>query len=134
MYDLPIGFNSEIIHKSIGNYVGKFLESDPKNFQVLWRNYLRIKVAIDVRRSLRSKMRIKKSGGEWIWINFKYERLPSFCFYCGKIGHTDKFCETMFDNQHGQEERKYTVLLEPRSGSNQVVWGINGSAKQMEDG
>lgn len=111
VYDLPIGFNSEIIHKSIGNYVGKFLEFDPKNFQGLWRNYLRIKVAIDVRRPLRSKMRIKKSGGEWIWINFMYERMPSFCFYCGKIGHTDKLCETMFDNQQGQKERKYDSSL-----------------------
>lgn len=31
VYDLPIGFNSEIIHKSIGNYVGRFVMSDPKN-------------------------------------------------------------------------------------------------------
>lgn len=28
VYDLPIGFNSEFILKFIGNYVGRFLESD----------------------------------------------------------------------------------------------------------
>lgn len=67
------------------------MASDPKNFQGLWRSYLRIKVAIDVRHPLKSKMRIKKSGGDWIWIHFKYERLPSFCFFCGIIGHPDKF-------------------------------------------
>lgn len=66
VYDLPIGFNSEFILKSIGNYIGHFLETDLKNFQDIWRNYLRVKVTVDVRRPLRSQMRIKKSGGEWL--------------------------------------------------------------------
>lgn len=66
VFDLPIGFNSEFIPKSIGNYVGKFLESDPRNFQGMCRNFLRIKVAIDCFRPLKSKMRIKKAGGDWL--------------------------------------------------------------------
>lgn len=111
VYDLPIGFNSEFILKSIGNYVGRFLESDSRNFQGMCINYLRIKVAIDVFRLLRAKMRLKKSGGEWMWIQFKYERLPSFCFYCGLIGHTDKFCEVMFDNPQGQVVRNFDSSL-----------------------
>lgn len=73
IYDLPIGFNSEFIFKSIGNYVGKFLASDSKNVNSLWKNYQRIKVALDVKRPLKSKMRIKKAGGDWVWIKFKYE-------------------------------------------------------------
>lgn len=92
VYDLPIGFNSEFIHQSVGNFVGKFLRSDPKNFHGVWRNYIRIKVAVNVNKPLKSQMRIKKAGGEWMWIKFKYERLPSFCFYCGLIGHFEKFC------------------------------------------
>lgn len=80
VYDLPIGFNSDFILKSTGNYVGKFMESDPKNFKGIWRNYLRIKVAIDVHKPLKSTMRLKKPGGNWMWINFKYERLPSYLF------------------------------------------------------
>lgn len=35
VYDLSIGFNSEFIFKSIGNYVGKFLSSDSKKHQGL---------------------------------------------------------------------------------------------------
>lgn len=33
VYDLPIGFHSEAIYKSIGNYVGRFLASDSKNLK-----------------------------------------------------------------------------------------------------
>lgn len=61
VYDLPIGFHSEFIFKSIGNYVGKFLASDPKNLNGIWRNFQRIKVAIDVNKPLKTKMRVKKA-------------------------------------------------------------------------
>lgn len=27
------------------------------------------------------------------WIEFKYENLPLFCFYCGKVGHGNRVCE-----------------------------------------
>lgn len=133
IFDLHIGFNSECILKSIANFVGKFVEVDPKNFQGLMRDYLRIKVHFDVRRSLKSCMKIKKAGGEWLWINFKYERLPFFCFYCGIIGHLDKFCETLFDNHQANEERKYDNSLRAPirkqgvSKGNQWLRDANGS-------
>ncbi|GER34054.1 retrotransposon protein [Striga asiatica] len=34
-----------------------------------------------------------KLGEEEHWIEFRYENLPTFCFYCGMIGHSDKQCE-----------------------------------------
>lgn len=130
VYELPIGFKSECILKSIGDYVGRFMESDPKNFVRMCRNFLRIKVAIDISRPLRSKMRIKKAGGEWLWIQFKYEQLPSFCFFCGLIGHTEKFCEAMFDSPHGKEIRRYDSSLRAtfrrQEGSKENQW-IRGS-------
>lgn len=57
-------------------------------------------------------MKIKKAGGgDWLWIHFKYERLPSFCFYCGILGHLEKFCEALFDNPQAGETRKYDSSL-----------------------
>lgn len=111
VYDLPVGFNSEIVLKSIGNYAGKFIMFDPKNFQSIWKPFLRIKVAINVNKPLKSQMRVKKSGGEWSWITFKYERLPTFCFYCGIIGHSEKFCEALFDDVDNDGTRKYDASL-----------------------
>lgn len=32
-------------------------------------------------------------GGEVQWVDFTYKMLPTFCFYCGMIGHTEKTCE-----------------------------------------
>lgn len=132
VYDLPVGFSSEFVLKSIGNYVGSYIQSDPKNFESIWRQFLRIKVAINVQKPLKPQMRIKKAGGEWTWIKFKYERLPSFCFYCGIIGHSEKFCEALFDNKEEQGKRRFEASLRAATrnqvsvGKNQWLRGSNG--------
>lgn len=138
VYDLPIGFNSDYILKSIGDYVGNFKASDSKNFQSFSRSYLRIQVAIDVHKPLKSKMCIKKKGGEWLWIHFKYERLPSFCFFCGIIGHSEKFCELLFDNPDKGEEKKFDSTLRApvrkqqcSGSSNQWLRGEDGGKLNM---
>lgn len=40
VYDVPIGFKSEFVLKSIGNFVGRFMESDSRNFKGMFRNFL----------------------------------------------------------------------------------------------
>lgn len=42
-------------------------------------------------------MKLKKIDSNWCRVNFKYENIPTFCFICGLIGHSDKFCEKLFD-------------------------------------
>lgn len=82
-------------------------------------------------------MRIKKKGGDWLWIHFKYERLPSFCFFCGIIGHSDKFCELLFDNPEKGEERKFDINLraptrrQQTSSSSQWMRGEDGNMLNM---
>lgn len=38
VYDVSIGFKSEYVMKSIGYFVGRFMESDPRNFQGMCKN------------------------------------------------------------------------------------------------
>ena len=111
VYDLPCGFMSEKVAKEIGKFIGVYIEADAKNFDGIWRNFMRIRVAIDVRKPLKKRMRIKKLGGEWAWINFKYERMPTFCFYCGIIGHNEKFCEKFFDCKDKQAAMEYGTWI-----------------------
>lgn len=56
-------------------------------------------------------MKIKKVGETWSWANFKYEKLPSFCFFCGILGHTDKFCEKFFDYPDKSVEKLFGAWL-----------------------
>lgn len=52
-------------------------------------------------------MKVRKSGSEWFWIVFKYENVPTFCFICGLLGHSDKFCSKLFDNPDSEIVKPY---------------------------
>ena len=122
VHDLPCGFMSEKVGKEIGKFIGNYIEADANCFDGVWRNFMRIRVAIDVRKPLKKKMRIKKLGGEWAWICFKYEKMPTFCFFCGIIGHNERFCEKLFDCKEKPVEMPYGAWLRApnRRGVNQV--------------
>ena len=62
IYDLPSELLSEQSIVDNGNFIGSFLEADPTNFDGMWKLYLRVKVALDVRKPLRRKMKIKEQG------------------------------------------------------------------------
>ncbi|CAA0815026.1 Unknown protein [Striga hermonthica] len=57
---------------------------------------VRILVEVSVTDPLPRRTTIKL-GAEERWIDFKYENLLTFCFYCGVIGHNDRACETKRD-------------------------------------
>ena len=89
VHKLPVGFRSSKILQDIGNYVGVFIESDDNNFSVAWRNYLRIRVSMDAAKPLKRRMKLKKHDSEWLWVEFRYEKLTIFCFIIGCLGHTE---------------------------------------------
>ncbi|XP_062113383.1 uncharacterized protein At4g02000-like [Humulus lupulus] len=97
VHDLPIGFMTSRILEAVGGFIGKFKESCPKNFMGVWRDYMRIRITIDLNLPLKRRMRIRKGDNEWIWVTFKYENGPTFCFICGRIGHLEKFCPKKFE-------------------------------------
>ncbi|MBA0739311.1 hypothetical protein Gogos_012595 [Gossypium gossypioides] len=88
IHDIPIGFFSENLAVQLGN----FIEYDGSNLGKKNRNYMRIRVQIDIRRPLKRKKQLLFYG-KCSYVRFKYERLSLFYFYCGCLGHSDSFCE-----------------------------------------
>nr|DAD24221.1 TPA_asm: hypothetical protein HUJ06_025684 [Nelumbo nucifera] len=81
IYDLPVGFMFVNVGKQLGNFIGEFVEYDDNNNSGLWRNFMRIKVRLDVRNPLKQWKKIRRMGGEWSLVKFKYERLSNFCLW-----------------------------------------------------
>ncbi|KAL8158305.1 hypothetical protein AgCh_002851 [Apium graveolens] len=123
IYDLPKGFASENVLKSVGNYIGKFVKSDPNNFKTSWKSFLRIRVTLQVCKPLKRRMKIKREGGNWGWINFKYERLSTYCFVCGMLGHADRDCAVVYANPEKEVERAYGPWLRAPTRNIQVNTG-----------
>lgn len=141
VYDLPNGFVSENIFRHIGNYVGEFVKSDPANLNGGWRLYSRIRVTLEIDKPIKRRMKIKREGGEWSWINFKYERLSSFCFVCGILGHQERDCAIVYANPEKEIIRSYGAWLRApaknaKSTNLGAKWLRNGgdSSKDWEEG
>lgn len=113
---------SQRVVKDIGNYIGVFIESDANNFVGVRREFLRVRVSISLDVPLKRRMKLKKNAENWCWVNFKYEGAPTFRFICGLIGHSDKFCEKLFETPMELIERPYGVWMraEPRRRSHTI--------------
>lgn len=53
--------------------------------------HLKIQVDIDLTKPLHRGTMLKYTQSK-CWIEFQYEQLPMFYFYCGLIGHNEKSC------------------------------------------
>lgn len=92
---------SETVGKQLGNFFGEFLLYDVKNNTSIWRECMRVKIRIDVRKPLKRKKRITRKNGQDFVVTCKYERLGDFCFSCGLVSHTERFCRKNLDNREG---------------------------------
>lgn len=83
---------SEKVATVVANSVGRYDCVDPRNFDGGKKTFIGVRVILTLSKPLKPKLKLKKLGGEWFWADVRYERLPSFCFQCGIIGHGDRFC------------------------------------------
>lgn len=120
VHDLPKGFASMKVLENVGNYVGKYVKSDTANFEGTWKPFFRIRVTIRVDKPLKRRMKIKRGGGNWSWINFKYERLSTFCFVCGILGHAEKDCAVVYANPDKEIEKAYGPWLRAQTKNAQM--------------
>lgn len=92
---------------------------DKRSLQVEQAKFLRIRVEIPIDKPLRRGGNITNAEGDRVWINFKYERLPTFCYIFGILGHDDKHCH--MSQSDGLKEKQYGDWLKaggvPKSGS-----------------
>lgn len=65
VYDLPSGMLSERVLHSIGNHVGTFINTDPTNVNGVWKQYVRIRVGLDIGKPLKRRMKVKRENDEW---------------------------------------------------------------------
>ncbi|KAJ8758855.1 hypothetical protein K2173_002634 [Erythroxylum novogranatense] len=123
VHKLPIRFMSKKVAQTIESFLGEFVKSDPNNFIGIWRNYMRIRVAVDVNKVIKHEMKIKRQGGDWVMLSFKYERLPVVCFVCGLLGHTENFCQVDYNSADGTVPRKFDESIRASMRHSQPLMG-----------
>lgn len=122
IHDLPVGFMSEVVGKQLGNFFGEFLLYDEKNNSSIWRECMRIKIRLDVRRPLKRRKKITRKNGQDFVVTCKYERLGDFCFLCGLVSHMERFCRRNIDRRDREADREWGSWLRasPRRMATQI--------------
>ncbi|PNX64869.1 hypothetical protein L195_g054243, partial [Trifolium pratense] len=111
IHDLPMGLMKEKFGIQLANYIGQFVEYDKNNNSSFWRQYMRIRVKVDVRQPLKKDTRVKNRAGEWCTVKFKYEKLGVFCFICGIMGHAENKCEVRYSMEHDDGRREWSAEI-----------------------
>ncbi|XP_058752316.1 uncharacterized protein LOC131625473 [Vicia villosa] len=93
IYELPLILRSETMAKKLGSILGEYEEMDSREAFKNGR-FLRVKVTLNLKDPLK-RGTIVKFKEKNLRVHFKYERLPTFCFVCGRMGHQMKDCEAL---------------------------------------
>ncbi|KAF4362718.1 hypothetical protein G4B88_018336 [Cannabis sativa] len=98
VFRLPFLSKTEALAKILGNMIGKFLEVFEDSLNEGWGPFLRMRVEIDVSKPLlRGQLVTFPWMNDELWIDYRYERLPDFCYECGIIGHVFDKCSLFLE-------------------------------------
>lgn len=112
VHDMPLLCMTKSVGSKIGESLGSLEEVDVASNGVGWGRYLKIRVTLDLTKPL-ERGRALQFEGKSIWVNFRYEQLPIFCFNCGRIIHGGKGCPVPQSRRmnHAEELKPWGVRL-----------------------
>ncbi|CAN1817463.1 hypothetical protein LINPERHAP1_LOCUS28057 [Linum perenne] len=94
---------------------------------------MRIRVRLDVREPLRREKKLKRPSGELALAKFRYKKLPTFCFICGRLGHIDRHCEIYFRLLDDQIVRRWDASLRAPSRRSNNLGGEKWLVEDIAD-
>ncbi|XP_039173894.1 uncharacterized protein LOC120296237 [Eucalyptus grandis] len=88
---VPPGWRINKVFNDLGKRMGNVIEVQLDSTTNAQNRGGRVRIEIDLTLPLKSGA-IMDIGNNWLWVEFKYERLPHYCFSYGKIGHYATDC------------------------------------------
>ena len=130
IWDLPFEHMSMEVGRDLGNCLGNFIEADRRTGHYDQAKFMRIRVNLQLDKPLRRRGKVAGDDGDKFWVSFKYERLPTFCYICGRMGHDDRHCPE--SAEHHNSPRQYGEWL--RASRNQRFTAGKSKSTSSEGG
>ncbi|OMO81698.1 Zinc finger, CCHC-type [Corchorus capsularis] len=100
VHNLPLAYMTKANAEKIAATFPGLVELDFDSEEpVRWNGVLRMKVKVNVEDPLKTGFYLQRKYKPSSWVSFKYERLPDFCFHCGRLGHVNKDCKFRDDGR-----------------------------------
>ncbi|BFG18210.1 hypothetical protein CerSpe_235020 [Prunus speciosa] len=101
LHGIPLMNMTTMVARKIGSLMGQVVEVDHAEGDECIGRFLRVRIRIPVDQPLMRGAFVAFPDEGSIWINFRYEYLPEYCFICGCLGHPSRFCVDKLEDQHG---------------------------------
>ena len=92
LHGLPTMCQTKEVGMSVGVTLGEVVKVDANGKGFCLGNCLRIRVILDVSLPLCRGRKVRLGEYGLKWVDFRYERLPIFCYLCGKVDHDERDC------------------------------------------
>ncbi|XP_021743481.1 uncharacterized protein LOC110709574 [Chenopodium quinoa] len=111
----PFNCRSNSHVRAIVEGMGKVMEIEEDILGI--GRYRRVRLMLNITKPLKRFQEIKDRRGRESYVNFAYERLPFFCFSCGIMGHAERECHNVTEEDR-QEQLGWSLDLKatPRKG------------------
>ena len=97
IYDIPFRYMNRRVAEDICAVIG-VVDRTTSTDEMEGGSFMHVRILIDISLPLcHGRVLSLEDGGE-VWVNFKYERLPNICYWCGCLTHNDRDCEVWINN------------------------------------
>uniref|UniRef100_A0A2N9ICC4 CCHC-type domain-containing protein n=1 Tax=Fagus sylvatica TaxID=28930 RepID=A0A2N9ICC4_FAGSY len=100
LHGIPVRRMNHEVASILGSFLGQIIHVSDGGDSAAGGQAMRIRVRVDITKQLCRGRRAQLEKNKEIWISFKYERLPNFCYWCGLLTHTEKDCPCWLRNQN----------------------------------
>lgn len=101
LHGVPLLNMTTMVARKIGALMGQVVEVEQGEGEECIGRFLRVRIRIPIDQPLMRGAFVDFPDEGSIWIHFRYEYLPEYCFVCGYLGHPSKFCVEKLKDLHG---------------------------------
>ena len=101
----------------LGGSLGEVVKVDVREQGFSMGKFLRVRVDINFSEPLCKGRMVRMGGPTLVWVDFCYERLPIFCYWCGKLDNDDRDCPLWIQSKEslGPKDKQFGPWLRAES-------------------
>ena len=130
VHDIPFQYMTTKVAEKLCDIIGEVVKSIGAKTEE-GSYFMLVRVKVHIAEPLCRGRLITLENDKKTWVVFKYERLPNFCFWCGRLSHGDRDCSLWLQSKGTpkEEDRQFGPSLRaapPYNLTNQRVIYVPG--------